>query len=775
VLDGIRVVDLSTEIAGPYCTKLLADAGADVVRVEPPGGDPLRRWGSGALYEFLNTSKRSVTGDPADAGVQALLAAADVIVASERFDDSVQRGANPALVTVVVTPFGEDGPWAEWAATEFTLQAWCGSIGARGIPEEPPLAAGGRIGEWMAGSYAGVAALAAVLLAARTGHGEHVDVAMLDSMSVTMNTYASVFAEFLDWPPLERPTRTIEIPSIEPSADGYAEFTTNSRQQWNDFLVLIGRPDLLDDEELARHVGRQERRAEVWDMIRSFTKQHTTADLLEQAALLRIPSGPVGNGATVTGFDHFVERGTFVENPTGRFVQPRVPYRISGLSPRPFTAAAAPGEHTGSVDWTARVRVDVPPARPPDGRPLDGVRVVDMTAWWAGPAAGHVLAALGADVVKVESTARPDLMRYSSTRPPTEDLWWEWGPIYHGANNGKRGITLDLTRPEGIELLKRIVAVSDVVLENFTPRVMDNFGLGWDTLRAVNPRLVMTRMPAYGLDGPWRDRTGFAQTMEAITGMAWVTGWVDGPPVLPRGPCDPLAALHAVFATMLALRDRETSGEGRLIEVTMIEAALNMAAEQVVEYGATGTVLERRGNRGPGAAPQNVYACAGHEQWLALAIATDEQWHRLREVLGDPEWAREPALATIAGRFDAHDTIDAELSRCFAARDARELAEELASRGVPAGYVIDARETARNPQMRHRGFFEIEDHPVTGRREVPVLPFRFRDLGRPWMRRPSPMLGQHNAEILGGLLDLGAAELADLEAAGIIGTRPVGT
>ncbi|HZP31263.1 MAG TPA: CoA transferase [Acidimicrobiia bacterium] len=775
MLDGIRVVDLSTEIAGPYCTKLLADAGADVVRVEPPGGDPLRRWGSGALYEFLNTSKRSVTGDPADAGVQALLAAADVIVASERFDDSVQRGANPALVTVVVTPFGEDGPWAEWAATEFTLQAWCGSIGARGIPEEPPLAAGGRIGEWMAGSYAGVAALAAVLLAARTGHGEHVDVAMLDSMSVTMNTYASVFAEFLDWPPLERPTRTIEIPSIEPSADGYAEFTTNSRQQWNDFLVLIGRPDLLDDEELARHVGRQERRAEVWDMIRSFTKQHTTADLLEQAALLRIPSGPVGNGATVTGFDHFVERGTFVENPTGRFVQPRVPYRISGLSPRPFTAAAAPGEHTGSVDWTARVRVDVPPARPPDGRPLDGVRVVDMTAWWAGPAAGHVLAALGADVVKVESTARPDLMRYSSTRPPTEDLWWEWGPIYHGANNGKRGITLDLTRPEGIELLKRIVAVSDVVLENFTPRVMDNFGLGWDTLRAVNPRLVMTRMPAYGLDGPWRDRTGFAQTMEAITGMAWVTGWVDGPPVLPRGPCDPLAALHAVFATMLALRDRETSGEGRLIEVTMIEAALNMAAEQVVEYGATGTVLERRGNRGPGAAPQNVYACAGHEQWLALAIATDEQWHRLREVLGDPEWAREPALATIAGRFDAHDTIDAELSRCFAARDARELAEELASRGVPAGYVIDARETARNPQMRHRGFFEIEDHPVTGRREVPVLPFRFRDLGRPWMRRPSPMLGQHNAEILGGLLDLGAAELADLEAAGIIGTRPVGT
>ena len=203
-----------------------------------------------------------------------------------------------------------------------------------------------------------------------------------------------------------------------------------------------------------------------------------------------------------------------------------------------------------------------------------------------------------------------------------------------------------------------------MLLENFTPRVMDNFGLGWDVLHAVNPRLIMTRMPAYGLDGPWRDRTGFAQTMEAITGMAWVTGWPDGPPVLPRGACDPLAALHAVFATMLALRDRETSGEGRLIEVTMVEAALNMAAEQVVEFGASGTVLGRRGNRGPGA-PQNVYACAGTEEWLALAVMTDDQWCTLRDVLGDPEWARDAALATAAGRRAAHDAIDAGLAEAW--------------------------------------------------------------------------------------------------------------
>ena len=399
--------------------------------------------------------------------------------------------------------------------------------------------------------------------------------------------------------------------------------------------------------------------------------------------------------------------------------------------------------------------------------------MIDTTAWWAGPAATHALAALGADVIKVESTARPDLMRYSSTRPPTEDGWWEWGPIYHAANNGKRGITLDLTRPEGAELLRRLAETSDVLLENFTPRVMDNFGLGWDVLHVVNPRLIMTRMPAYGLDGPWRDRTGFAQTMEAITGMAWVTGWPDGPPVLPRGACDPLAALHAVFATMLALRDRETSGEGRLIEVTMVEAALNMAAEQVVEFGASGTVLDRRGNRGPGA-PQNVYACAGHEEWLALAVMTDDQWRTLRDVLDDPVWARDAALATAAGRRAAHDAIDEGLAAALATRDARELSEALASRGVPAGRVVDARETALNPQMRHRGFFEVEEHPVTGSHPIPVMPFRFRHHPEPWLRRPAPTLGQHNHEVLGGILGLTDDELAELEASGIVGTRPSG-
>jgi len=787
VLDGLRVVDLSTEIAGPYCTKLLADAGADVVKVERPDGDPMRGWMSGALFEFLNTTKRSILGAGDDADILELCVRADVVVESGEpgaLDVAVLRERNPVLIVVSITPFGQDGPWRDRAATEFTLQAWCGSTGSRGDPERPPVAAGGRIGEWVTGTYGAMAAVAAFRTASRTGRGEHVDIALLDSMALTMNTYTSVFAEFLGWPPLRRPTRTFEVPSIEPSADGFAAFTTNSAQQFADFLVMIERPDLLADKELSSALGRFKRRRETLEMIHAHTTRFTTAELLEQAAALRIPSGPVGNGATVTGFDHFRAVETFVPNPSGRFVQPRVPYRISGLTARPFAAAPALGStELDAVDWPELHGVGRPgsaPASPrgddgEDDLPLAGVRVIDCTAWWAGPAATHMLGTLGADVIKVESVTRPDLMRYTSARPPTEDQWWEWGPLYHGANHNKRGITLDLTRPEGRDLLLRLAAGADVLLENFTPRVMESFDLGWETLHATNPRLVMVRLPAYGLRGPWRDRTGFAQTMEGITGMAWITGWPDGRPLLPRGACDPLAAMHAVFATMLALRDRESSGDGHLVEVTMIEAALNAAAEQVVEYGASGTVLSRHGNRGPLAAPQNVYACAGDEEWLAIAISTDAEWARLRQHLGDPKWARDPALASAAGRREAHDLIDEELGAWCATQDAGKTADLLSEAGIPAGYVVDSRDIFHNPQLVHRGYFAPQDHPVTGHHSIPTVPFRFASrAGAPWLRRPAPTLGQHNREILGGELGLTDAELAELEAAGHIGRRPVG-
>lgn len=754
MIDGVRVLDRTTGIAGPYCTKVLAGAGADVVKTEPPGGDPMRRWRSGGLFEYLNAGKRSVVGDDRD-----LIQGADVVV-SENPGDAELLADRPDLVVVTITPFGADGPWADRPATELTLQAACGSLGGRGLPELPPLPAGGRIGEWVTGAHAAVATLAGIGLGP-SRPGRHIDVAMLDCMTVSLITFPSVFASFSGWPPMQGTGRVIEVPSIEPTQDGYAVFTTNSAQQFQDFLVLIGRPDLQQDEGLARATERFARRREFLDLVHRYTRERTSAQALEEAGMLRIPAGPVLNGSTVAGFEQFEARGVFERSASGRFRQPRPPYRIEGVDQPAVRPAPDLGAHTGRVEWPAR------PAAGEDGGelPLAGVRVIDCTAWWAGPTAAQLLASLGADVIKVESVKRPDLMRMSATRRPGADRWWEWGPIFHGANVGKRDITLDLSSSAGVDLFERLARTAHVVIENYTPRVMDHFGLGWDRLRSVNPGLVFVRMPAFGLDGPWRDRTGFAQTMESISGMAWVTGFPDGPPTLPRGACDVVAGVHAVMATILALRATRADGRGRLVEATMVEAALNVAAEQVIEWDASGTVLGREGARGLVGAPQGVYPCAGEDRWIALSARSDSEWDALQQMAGIEA---EAAWSTESGRRADHDRIDALLAGWTAQQDADQLAERLVAAGVPAAAVISGRDVARNPQLRHRQLFETEDHPVTGCHEIPVMPFRFSDV-KTWMSRPSPTLGQHNAEVLGEVAT--RDELDELRRAGLIGEQ----
>jgi crotonobetainyl-CoA:carnitine CoA-transferase CaiB-like acyl-CoA transferase len=396
-----------------------------------------------------------------------------------------------------------------------------------------------------------------------------------------------------------------------------------------------------------------------------------------------------------------------------------------------------------------------------------------LTAFWAGPFVTHYLATLGADVIKVESIQRPDGIRFASVKQPPSADWWEWSPMFHAFNVGKRGITLDLGRPRGLELAKRLVRRADALVENFSPRVLDNLGLGHAALAELNPRLITVRMPAFGLDGPWRDRVGFAQTMEQMSGMAWITGSADGPPVIPRGPCDPLAGMHAAIALLVALEHRRTTGQGQLIEATMVEAALNAAVEQVIEHQAYGRLLSRDGNRGPVGAPQNLYPCRGDDQWIAIAVTSDEEWRALRALLGDPAWARDPRLASARGRRAEHDRIDVELRRWLASRDAGEVADVLLAAGIPAAPLVGANEAPRNPHLLARGFYEYLTHSIVGTHPFAGLPIGTPPSGR-WYESPAPTLGQNNDEILHDLLGLSADEIAELRKDGIIGERPAG-
>ena len=519
-LDGVRVLDRTQGLAGPYCTKLLADAGADVVIVERVP-DPMRSWRSGALFEYLNGGKRAVDDD------EALLGGADVLVT----DDVADVGA--ARVVVTITPFGVDGPWARRPATEFTLQAACGSIGQRGLPEQPPLAAGGRLGEWLTGTYAALGATAAL----RTNRAEHIDVAMLDCMAISMSTYPSVFAEMTGWPPLHGTGRTVEVPSIVPTADGWVVFTTNSATQFQDFLVQIGRADLLDDPDLPKVARRFERRDEFLTAVHEYTTKRTSVQVLEDAAAFRIPRArcstarrsPSSSSSQRAACSCRRRRaasasrdrrtGSAAPDPRRRLRHRRLPHR------RP---------RRGAVTWSPRTPADAAAA---SGAALRSTGCGSSTARHGGPARPPRTCsrALGADVIKIESVTRPDLMRYTTVRPPSDDRWWEWCPLFHGVNSNKRAVTLDLTTEAGVSLFERLAGTADAIVENYTPRVLEQFGLGFERLHEVNPRLVLVRMPAFGLDGPWRDRTGFAQTMESITGMAWLTGFPDGPPVLVRG------------------------------------------------------------------------------------------------------------------------------------------------------------------------------------------------------------------------------------------------
>ncbi len=792
-LAGVRVLDLSREIAGPYATKLLCDAGADVVKVEPPGGDPLRRWtasrtrlpegSDGALFQFLNASKRSLVADLDRAEGRALLrdlaAGADLLIedlgpgALEARDlgPAALRARRPRLCQVSISPFGATGPWASRPANEWTLQAAIGVIARRGLPARGPVGIGGRVPEWVAGSFAAVGALAAWRSARHTGRGLHLDLSVFEAMLLVMTQYHDLNGHFHGGELVQ----FIDNPSIEPARDGWVGFATVTSQQWQDFCAMIGHPELAKDERYQAADRRMRDLDRIHALIRGWTRERTVDEIIEIATAMRIPVAPIGNGETLPRTDHFRERGVFIRHPDG-FLQPRTPWRLERTPMRPVGHAPRLGEHASELRrelGRAEPSAAHAPAAAPEGDaapapPYAGLRVVDLTAFWAGPFATWLLAAFGADVVKVESVQRPDGMRFVNAK--RTDALWECGSIYHGANPGKRGVTLKLDAPEGRELLLRLVRGADVLIENYSVRVLEHFDLAWPVLRAANPRLVMLRMPAWGLDGPWRDRVGFAMNVEQASGLAWLSGYPDLAMVV--NSCDPVGALHAVFALTLALEERERSGEGQLVEVPLVEPALNFAAAQVIEHSAYGALLQRTGNRGPAAAPQGVYRCAGPGEWLALAVASDEQWRALRRALGDPAWARDPALDGAAGRHAAHDRLDAELGRWCAAR-ARDVAvEALLAAGVPAHPLVNGHRVMPNPQLAHRGFFQCLDHPHTGRSRYPGLPFGWDGRGTRWLRRPPPTLGQHNDEILGGELGLSREELAELRAKKIIGERP---
>jgi crotonobetainyl-CoA:carnitine CoA-transferase CaiB-like acyl-CoA transferase len=716
-LAGLHVVEIATEISGPYAAKLFVDLGAEVTKIELPAGDPLRDWGSGGLFEYLNAGKRIAPLQ--DAG--ELIARADVLI------ENLGPGALEALgfdverpVLLRISHFGQSGPWRDRPATSLTLQAASGWVNARD-PDRPPVQVGARIAEYVAGGYGALGALTALRLA--SDQVVQVDVSVLESLLCTL-PYPMLMAKRMRSLGLPSNVRSGPMLGVVQAADGWVGINCLTGQHWLDVCDMLSLPE-YGEQQIAIMTGGPER-AEFFAKAEALLAKQTVAEIVELSQSLRIPATPVNDAATVLDCPQYAQRGFFVEQ--AGFRRPGQAFRLgANVTPR-----------RSLVPNSA-----VPSHSRPDELPFAGLKILDLSTFWAGAYLTCYLGAFGADIVKVESIQRPDGFRYSGAFPFEGDDWYERSAIWQATNLNKRDLTLDLTSERGRAIVRRLAAQADVVVENFSPRVVENFGLDYPSLAALKPDVIMLRMPGFGLQGPWRDYVGWALNFEQTAGMSAVTGYPDGPPCNPQGPADPIVGVHAGVALLAALEHRRRTGEGQLIEIAQIEVAACLAAEPVIEYSLNGVVPQREGNRQRGFL-QGVYPTNSDDGWVALSVPDN-------------------------GLID-HDVFDQLVTGWTRTQSCDAILETLEAQHIPVAPVTTGDQMYDIAQLDARGFYEEFERPISGAHRFPGWPFRITPGPAQNHRTAPPTLGQHNDEILSGL-GLSAEEVASLREQRVIGER----
>ena len=408
--------------------------------------------------------------------------------------------------------------------------------------------------------------------------------------------------------------------------------------------------------------------------------------------------------------------------------------------------------------------------------PLSGVRIVEMGQLIAIPHAIKLLGDMGAEIIRIESCARLDNYRTSSMYANSgEGRHWDRAANFYEQNRNKYSLTLELNDDDCIEALRELVSISDVFAENFTPRVMRNFSLEYEDLRRIRPDIIMVSSTGYGYTGPWADYGAIGYTTEATSGLSHISGYKDGPPVLPEIPyADYTAAEHTAFAIMAALAYRAHTGKGQFIDVSQSETLTSTIPEAILDYSVNGRVLDRIGNQDALMSPHGCYPCAGDDRWITIAVSTDEQWQALCEVLERTEWLDDDRFSDALMRWKNRDEIDALLSQATAQHEQYALMTALQAKGVPAGAVLDGKGLLFDPHLKERGFYEVAEHePSTG---MPPLPYT----SRPWkfsktpgtLRSAAPTLGRHNRFVLSEIMGVSPAQVEAMEERGAIGTAP---
>lgn len=808
MLSAYRVVDLTDE-RGLIAGMMLADLGADVIAVEPPGGNRARGQGpfAGGIEDGEHSlpwwayarHKRSMTADlESDEGrerVRALVASADVLL--ESFDvgylESIGLGyealseGNPGLVYASITPFGSSGPKAGYAASDLTIAASSGQMAMTGDDDLPPV----RIGVPQAATHAGAVAAQGVLVALRerkrSGLGQQVDVsAQTALMASTQSTILSTAVGDVDSVRFTGGVSLsgLPIPLVWRAADGFVSVTflfgaaigPFSRRLMEWIHEEGGCDEATRDKDWIGYTELLMSGAEppseyqrVLGVVGAFLATKTKAELLAEAMSRRLLIVPMSSIEDLHESVQFADREYWwdVER-EGKSVRfPGAFARMSGTPLEPGEPAPSVGQHDGEYA-TAVTRVpQIERIEATDGSlPLSGLKVLDFMWVVAGPTATRVMADHGATVVKVESTTRVDTARglgpWNGGTPGPEQ-----SALYQNMNAGKMGLTLNLGSEEGRAVAMDLVRWADVVGESFSPRAMRAWGMDYEALRAVNPGVIMVSSSLFGQSGPYSEIAGFGTMGAAAAGFNVVTGWADRNPSMVAAYSDYVAPRFTLSAILAALEHRDRTGEGQYIDFSQAEAAIHNLAPAVLDYSVNGREFERIGMSDPQMAPHGAYPASAEDVWVAVVCETDEQWRSLAGVIGRDDLASDDALATAAGRLARAAELDEAIAAWTSGRDPVAAEEALQAAGVPAYAVQGGSASVLDSQLAHRGHFAKVPHSALGEVTVEGSTFRLsRTPGAP--EHAGPTFGEHNFEVLEGLLGYDGDRIAELAAAGVL-------
>jgi len=810
MLSPYRVLDLTDE-RGLLCGQILADLGADVIQIEAPAGSPARRLGPFAadtpqpdhslFWWAYARGKRSVVLDLETStgrrelverarGADFLIESADPGVMAARGLSAAELAAvNPSLVYVSITPFGQTGPKARWAATDLTVWAAGGPLILTGDEDRPPVRVSVPQSFAHACAEAALAALVAHSERLHSGRGQHVDVSA--QQAVTAATQVGILSAAVGEEPFQRmaggaragPAR---VRLIYPAKDGHVSITHvfgsavgPATRRLMEYVHENGCCDAeTRDKDWVSYgewllTGKEppEEFERVKQTIAECTGSRTKAELFEAALDRGLLLAPVCTIRDVVESEHLAAREYFrpLENGS-RTVHYPGPFARFGASPIAYRRGPPRlGEHDAEVRAETRTTPACAAATSQgatSARPLAGVKILDFMWALAGPGATRTLADCGATVVRIESTARVDVCR---TLHPFVggDFSPENSVAFHTTNVGKRMLTLDPTKPEGREVVLDLVRWADVLTESFSPKAMDGFDLGYETLREVKPDLIMLSTCLMGQTGPLSRLAGFGNLAAAISGFMEVCGWPDRDPAGPYGAyTDYIAPRYNAIAVLAALEYRRRTGRGQHIDLSQAEAALHFLAPALLDYTVNGRVQSRTGNRDREMSPHGVYPCAGEDRWVAIAARDDRDWAALCGAIGCPELATDPRYAEASLRLERCDELDRVLADFTHALAMEEVEARLQAAGVPAHAVQSSPELVRDPQLRHRGHFVELAHP-SGRTVVEATRFALsRSPVGPTGEAPS--LGADTQWVLESVLGYDGDRMAELAIAGAL-------